>query len=42
MRETAPANPALFAPAEHAAKAMIDDLVWWATALHRERAEAPR
>src|SRR6202042_2073143 len=37
MKETAPANPALFAALEPAAKLMIDDLVWWARALRVAR-----
>jgi hypothetical protein len=38
----ASADPALFAPAEAAARAMIDDLVWWARTLRRGRDEAAR
>jgi NAD(P)H-dependent FMN reductase len=38
MAASAPADPALFAPAEPAAKVMIDDLAWWANALARARA----
>lgn len=37
MKETAPANPALFAAVEPAAKIMIDELVWWGHALRRAR-----
>jgi NAD(P)H-dependent FMN reductase len=38
MKEPAPADPALFAKAEPAAKLMIDELAWWAVALRRARA----
>ena len=38
VKETAPADPALFAPAEPAAKLMLDDLAWWADALAGARA----
>ena len=37
MKETAPVDPAHFAPAEAAASAMRDDLVWWASALRAAR-----
>ncbi len=37
MKEPVPVSPALFAPVEPAAKAMIDDLVWWGHALRRAR-----
>ena len=37
MNDTAPADPAKFAPAEPAAKLMIDDLVWWTRALKHAR-----
>jgi NAD(P)H-dependent FMN reductase len=37
MKETAPVSPALFAPHEPAAKAMIEDLAWWARALRVAR-----
>jgi NAD(P)H-dependent FMN reductase len=37
MKETAPASPALFAPVEAAATAMIGELVWWARALRTAR-----
>jgi NAD(P)H-dependent FMN reductase len=35
----APYDPALFAPAEPAAKLMLDDLAWWTAALARARRE---
>lgn len=38
MAQTAPADPALFAPAEAAAKLMLDDLAWWTQALATARA----
>ncbi len=37
MKETAPANPGLFAPAEATATNMINELVWWAHALRTAR-----
>ena len=40
MGQSAPADPALFAPAEPAAKLMLDDLAWWANALATARAAA--
>jgi NAD(P)H-dependent FMN reductase len=39
MKETAPADPALFAPVEQSARAMRDDLAWWARALKEARAK---
>jgi NAD(P)H-dependent FMN reductase len=38
MGQTAPADPALFAPADAAAKLMLDDLAWWTVALAKARA----
>ncbi|NVB85483.1 MAG: NAD(P)H-dependent oxidoreductase [Kofleriaceae bacterium] len=38
MTTQAPADPALFAPAEPAAKLMLDELAWWANALAVARA----
>lgn len=38
MGQTAPADPALFAPAEASAKLMLDDLAWWTAALATARA----
>lgn len=38
MGQTAPADPALFASAEPAAKLMLDDLAWWTAALAAARA----
>ena len=37
MKEPVPANPALFAPVEPAAAAMIEELVWWGRALRHAR-----
>jgi NAD(P)H-dependent FMN reductase len=37
MKETAPASPALFAPSEPSAKAVVEDLAWWAQALRQAR-----
>lgn len=40
MKETAPADRALFAPAEHSAKGLVNEMVWWARALRSARTEA--
>jgi len=42
MSATAPADPALFAPADAVAKLMLDDLAWWTEALATARAVTPR
>lgn len=42
MNEPIPVRRDLFGPAEHAATAMREDLVWWATALREARARGPR
>jgi NAD(P)H-dependent FMN reductase len=38
VKERPPADPALFAAADPAAKSMIDDLIWWARTLRDGRA----
>jgi NAD(P)H-dependent FMN reductase len=38
MKLAGPVDPALFAPAEPAAKLMLDDLAWWTAALAKARA----
>ncbi len=40
VKESAPIDPAHFAPLEQAAAAMRDDLVWWASALRDARTKA--
>lgn len=40
MKLPAPVDPALFAPADGAASAMIDELIWWGRALRRARLES--
>ena len=40
VKETAPTDPTHFAPVEPAARAMRDDLAWWARALRDARTKA--